>query len=248
MKTYELLSLDETGKAAFSHQSTHFIVSGTVMPEKLKSKIDTKMRRLKTKFFGDEDLVFHARDLFRQKGPFKILQDKKKEMQFWSEFISIVNNPEISFAFVITNKANAQRMSWEPKTILKRSYLKVLAEFARHLKQLDKCGRIVTESEPSQDSYLLYAHNRLQSLGLGDGSVSGNEYKNMVTSLSLVNKQNLDIDVQLSDTMALVASSWYEREILKSKKSLTKVEQMKKRLLARKLVDLKRPSSLTVLI
>lgn len=109
MKSYELLSLDETGKAAFSHQSQRFIVSGTVMPEKLKPKIDLKMRKLKKKFFGDEEIVLHARDLFRQKGPFQILHDKPTETRFWSEFISIVNNPEISFFFVITNKIQAKK-------------------------------------------------------------------------------------------------------------------------------------------
>lgn len=139
-------------------------------------------------------------------------------------------------------------MSWQPQTILKRSYLKVIADFAQHLKQLGKNGRISTESEPSQDAYLLYAHNRLQALGTGDGSVSASEYKNMITSLSLVDKQNQDIDIQLADTMALVVNFWYETEILKSGKSLSRIDQMKKRLLARKLADLERPSNITVLI
>jgi len=156
-------------------------------------------------FFNDDELVFHARDMSRKKGPFSILKTGSKEMQFWSEFISLVNNPEISFFFVTTNKRSAQKASWQLQTILKRSYLKILADFTRHLKATDYSGKIIVESNPEQYPYLIYAHNRMQSEGIGDGSVNGSEYKKMVTSLSLVNKSNLDIDVQLADAMALVA-------------------------------------------
>ena len=83
MRSYKLLSIDESGKAAFNHPSKFFVVSGTVIPEKIKSKIDTKMRRLKKKFFKNEEIVFHARDMFRKRGPFSILRNPKIETQFW---------------------------------------------------------------------------------------------------------------------------------------------------------------------
>ena len=206
------------------------------------------MRRLKKKFFKNEEIVFHARDMFRKRGPFSILRNPKIETQFWSEFISLVNNPQIIFFFVITNKEKAEKTNWEAQTILRRSYLKILAEFARHLKISSTCGKIITESEPTQDAYLIYAHNRLQSVGTGDGSVNGSEYKKMVTSLSLVNKANQDIDVQLSDTMALIAGQKYETEYLKKKAKPSKTEKMKKSLLARKLADSSNPSLFEILI
>ena len=116
MKAYKLLSLDETGKASYDHPSKLFVLSGAVIPEKLKLKIDHKMRSLKKKFFNDEELVFHARDMSRKKGPFSILNNGSKEQQFWSEFISLVNNSEISFFFVVTNKGLAPKYSKLGKT------------------------------------------------------------------------------------------------------------------------------------
>src|SRR3989344_4594098 len=193
MQPYKLLSLDETGKASFQHPSKLFVLSGVVIPEKIKARIDSKMRKLKKEFFGDSDLIFHARDMIRQKVPFHILRETKKELEFYSRFISFLNNEEISFFFVITNKATAQKANWQLATILRRSYLKILADFTRHLKTTKFNGKIITESDPTQDSYLIYAHNRLQAEGTGDGSVNGNEYRKMVTSLSLVNKSNQDI-------------------------------------------------------
>jgi len=248
MQAYKILSIDETGKASFKHPSKLFVLSGTVIPENLKSKIDAKMRALKQKFFGDEDIVFHARDMARKKGPFKILLNNKTELDFYSRFISFVNNPEISFFFVITNKAKASKANWQEGTILRRSYLKILADFTRHLKTTKTNGKIITESDPKQDICLIYAHNRLQSEGTGDGSVNGSEYRHMVTSLSLVNKSNYDIDVQLADTMALIAGLKYEIDVQGNKKKLSKVENMKQRLLERKLSDTKNPSLFEVLI
>ena len=51
MKSYKLLSIDETGKASYDHPSGLFVLSGAVIPEKLKTKVDHKMRLLKRKFF-----------------------------------------------------------------------------------------------------------------------------------------------------------------------------------------------------
>lgn len=248
MQSYKLLSLDESGKASFNHPSKLFILSGAVIPEKIKTKIDAKMKKLKKSFFKDEETIFHARDMVRKKGPFKILQNAKMELDFYSRFISLVNNPEISFFFVITNKIMAQKANWQPATVLKRSYLKILADFTRHLKTTKTHGKIITESDPSQDTYLIYAYNRLQAEGTGDGSVNGNEYRKMVTCLSLVNKANQDIDVQLADTMALIAGLKYEIDIEGKKRQLTKAERMKLKLLERKLSDTKNSSLFEVLI
>lgn len=248
MQPYKLLSIDETGKASYEHPSELFVLSGAVIAEKIKPKIDHKMRLLKKKFFNDEELVFHARDMTRKKGPFSILQDIKKEQQFWSEFISLVNNPEISFFFVVTNKNIAKKANWQLQTILRRSYLKILADFIRHLKTTGYKGKIIVESDPDQDSYLIYAHNRLQAEGSGDGSVSGPEYKKMVTSLSLVNKSNQDIDVQLADAMAIIAGLKYKLTVQKKQRKLTKIEDMKMRLLDRKLTDSNNPSLFEVLV
>ena len=57
MQSYKLLSLDESGKASFSHPSKLFILSGVVIPERLKAKVDSQMRKIKKKFFGNEEVA-----------------------------------------------------------------------------------------------------------------------------------------------------------------------------------------------
>lgn len=206
------------------------------------------MRRLKKKFFNDEEIVFHARDMARRKGPFVVLRDAKKEAQFWSDFVFVANDPEIVFLFVVTDKKKAQKQNWQPQTILRRSYLKLLTNFVKHLKATDCRGKIIVESEPSQDAYLIYAHNRLQSENADNNTTGNNEYRKRVTSLSLVNKTNLDIDVQLADIMALVVIEKYKNDEIKEKREQTKTEAIKNKLLQKKLSGKKSRSMLENLI
>jgi len=142
----------------------------------------------------------------RRKAQFTILQDPKKELQFWSEFISIANADEVSLFFVVVNKEKAKSLCWLERTILKRAYRKILEEFAT--KQLaNASGQIIAESDPSQDIYLIEAHNLIQANGVSDGSISAGEYRQKITSLSLVNKSNFDVDIQMADSLALIGSN-----------------------------------------
>lgn len=248
MQSYKLLSLDESGKASYSHPSKIFILSGVVIPEDLKPKIHNQMKKIKKKFFGDEEVVLHGRDMARAGSLFNSLSDTKTSNQFWTEFVSIVNHPEISLYFVVTDKTKAKRANWQSKTILERSYLRILSEFVRNLKNTRYCGRIINESVSEQDPYLIYAHNRLQSNGIGDGSVSGREYQKIITSLSLVNKANHDVDLQIADTIAFVGRLKYEKDVLRKIKNMTQAEKMKYRLIGRKVHSNNNPGLFEVLI
>lgn len=248
MQSYKLLSLDESGKASYSHPSKIFILSGVVIPEDLKPKVHNQMKKIKMEFFGDEEVVLHGRDMARAGSLFSSLSNPKIANKFWTEFVSVVNNPEISLYFVVTDKIKAKKANWQSKTILKRSYLRILSEFVRNLKNTQYCGRIINESVSEQDPYLIYAHNRLQSNGTGDGGVSGNEYQKIVTSLSLVNKSNHDVDLQIADTVAFVGRLKYEKDVLRKVKNMTLAEKMKYRLIERKVNSNNNPGLFEVLI
>lgn len=248
MITYKLLSLDESGKASYNHKSRLFILSGIVIPEKFKPKLDRLMRKLKKKYFKNENIVFHSRDMYRGKGPFAILQDPKKDLSFWSEFIAIAENAEISLIFVIADKQKAKAKGWQHRTILKRAYLKILEKFANKQLKQGISGKIIVESDPSQDFYLIEAHNRIQGMGTSDGTMSSAEYRQKITSLSLVNKANLDIDIQMADALASIAGMIYLLDRLHKQKKVNKVELMKKELIEKKLGNTANPSVFEVLI
>ncbi|EKE11837.1 MAG: hypothetical protein ACD_15C00016G0012 [uncultured bacterium] len=162
MNSYKILAIDETGKASLKHKSKNFILSGIIVPENFKPRLSKAMFKLKDKHFEDAELVFHCRDMIRKKGPFACLRENaKKEIQFWSEFIAILNSDKISLAFVIVDKAKAKKLGWNEIAILRKAYNKILEEFVKQHLGKKTCGKIIVESDPSQDKYLIEAHTRL---------------------------------------------------------------------------------------
>lgn len=233
--SYKILSIDESGKASYTHPSKLFILSAVLIPENFKIKLDIKVRKLKVKYFKNEEIVFHSRSMSRKKGPFSIFKDSKTETNFWSELISILNDQKISLIFIITNKQKARKRGWQLKTILKRSYFRLLELFLVQLTKDQGKGKIIAESDPSQDLYLIEAHTTQQA--------QNQNYRQSVTSISLVSKSNLDPDVQLADALAPIAGMIFSKV-----KPKNRIETVKIKLIKRKLENQINPSYLESLL
>ena len=228
---YKILSIDESGKASYKHRSKLFILSAVLIAESYQSKLDNQVRKLKKKFLKNENIVFHSRDMSRKKGPFSIFKDKKIETKFWSELVSILNSPKISFIFIIANKQKAKKLGWLPKTILEKSFFRLLELFLIQLTKDESLGRIIAESDTNQDKLLINAHVKHQNQNLS--------YRNNVTSLCLVTKANQDSSIQIADALGAIAGMYSGQT-----KPKNRIEQIKIRLIERKLQDPVNPSYL----
>ena len=234
-KNYKILSIDESGKASYKHQSKLFILSAVLIAENYQSKLDSQIRKLKKKFLKNENVVFHSRDMSRKKGPFSIFKDKKIETKFWSELVSILNLPEIAFIFIIANKQKAKKLGWQPKTILEKSFFRLLELFLIQLTKDGSLGRIIAESDTNQDKFLINAHVKHQNQNLS--------YRKNVTSLSLVTKANQDSSIQIADALGTIAGMQSGQT-----KPKNRIEQIKVKLIERKLKDPLNPSYLESLL
>jgi len=235
MAPYKIISLDESGKPAYSHASREFALTGVIVDEAIKRRLSTNLIRLKKKFFNDENSVLHYKQLSSKYGAFKVLRDKETEIKFWSDLLAILNKPKITYLFTIVDKSEAKKKGWLGKTIVQKSYAEIIKMFLRYLKGQNKKGKIITESEAFQDRYLIKAHNNYQSMGIPALKISGKKYNEMITSLSLVNKKNLDPELQLADLLGTTIRLRYRIRKLNSKEKISKVEKNKLRLIERKI-------------
>jgi len=210
MDKYKIIALDETGKASLNHLSKTFILSGLILKESCRKDLKKQLDNLKKKYFDNENIVLHCRDILRKKGPFACLRKNSNiEKLFWQDLIKIIKKEYLFLAFVVTNKEKARKLGWNSITILRRSYNTILKEFVKnHL--LKSKGKILVESDPSQDKYLIEAHNRLQGIGLPSEGISATQYRQKLTSISFVNKLNFDSEIQLADTLAIMANLFYD--------------------------------------
>jgi len=221
--------------ASYNHSSTEFALAGAVVDEKIKKKLDLRLTRIKKKYFGDGKVVLHYREIARKMEPFEALKDEETEIGFWAEILSLLNNPKINYVFTIVDKKKAREKGWHDKTIAERSYKVAIRLFAQKLKKEKQSGRIITESDIFSDTYLIKAHNKYQSNGIPALKISKKRYNKMITSLSLVNKYNLDPEVQLADLLGATARLRYRVKKLKSKEKISRVEKNKLKLIERKL-------------
>lgn len=237
MSNYRILSLDASGTPSYRHPSMEFGLTGAVISQKIKNRLDLKIRKIKKKFFRNEEVVLHYVEIVRKIGPFSVLKDKTTEIEFWAEILSILNNPNITYFFTVVNKQEAKKWGWQEQTIAERSYAAVIKMFIRKLKQDKQKGRILTESDIFQDEFLIKAHTKCQSQGFSPLKVSGKKYSEMITSVCLVNKNNLDPEVQLVDLLGTTARLRYRIKYLKSDEDVSGVEEKKLKLIERKLKE-----------
>lgn len=247
MGEYRILALDETGKASFEHASQAFVLSGLITSEDFLPKLKDDFSLLKKKYFSDPHIVFHCRDMLRKKGPFSILRDPTVEESFWNEFIINLEHNDVSMATIIVDKTKAKNLGWNDIAILRRAYSKMLEEFTRKHLTDSKKGKIIIESDPYQDKYLLEAHSRLQGQGVPSEGITPNDYRRKMTSVSLVNKLNLDINIQLADNLAIMGYVFYKLKINKGL-GVTPIEEKFKQLIERKIANTTNPSIFEVLV
>jgi len=246
---YKILALDETGKASPSHLSDVFLLSGMIISEDSLRSLEVHIKAIKQKFFNDPNIVFHCRDMLRKKGIFSILSDPAIEKGFWEDFIAIIDNPEISIMMAITDKRKTSKVGWNKIAILRKSYSKVVEGFAGAYLSNGYKGKIVAESDPGQDKFLLETHNRLQSFGIPSQGITGAEYRGRLTSVSLVNKLNLDVHIQTADNLAIMGRLFYNLKINKiDVSSLSNRDRLFKDLIDRKLANPINPSAFEILV
>jgi hypothetical protein len=204
-----VLAVDGSGVASFKHPSKEFCISGIITTTKNLTKINSRMSNVCKKYFSDPDVVLHFTEISRKIGIFDSLKDPLYETGFWSDIISVIENKEIMLVYGLADKDLIKSRGWQQITLAERCYHSVIKNFFRILIKLKLKGQIVTESDLYTDDALIKIHNKFQSEGIPILRVSSKKYHQTVTSLSLVNKYNLDSLVQLADLLGNISRKLY---------------------------------------
>ncbi|MEN8252928.1 MAG: DUF3800 domain-containing protein [Patescibacteria group bacterium] len=210
MKKQRTLFLDESGKADFGHYSKNFVLSACPIPSHKLVEYNNIAKQIIFKYWGSQksfsrrygvkNIVLHAKDIARCEGPFIILSDEMVNRSFWSDIYSqVISKTDITYYISLVDKIAIKKThpTWKKSTSLSRSYSFILDSFIRHL----KARKITAESSHDQDLTLINVFNTFQRN-------SYNMYRSkylvskLLTSISLVNKNNDGIGSQIADLMA----------------------------------------------
>jgi hypothetical protein len=221
MNKHKTLFIDESGKASLNHKSDYFIISACSIETNKLLDIRNIANNIIYKYWGTKNsyskkfkckkISFHSLDIAMFKGCFSILKNPKINKSFWKDLsFQLICRRDITYYVALTDKTKLKINSPDikKKTILLRSYKKILDEFIRQLIKKNDTGEIIAESTYDQDINLVAALNTLQRNSkrlYGDSQIANQT----ITSLSLVNKNDGEIGTEITDLIAWTGINKY---------------------------------------
>lgn len=258
------LFVDELGESAPKRyrQSPLFVVSGCSINQEKRDRISRHLDQIKFKFWDSTNIILRSYEIGRKEKDFVIF---KNNISRFRKFIKNLNSffstcPLVLLGVVVDQKETFRR-NWSQKTVVKKAYDNLFANFIRLLSAQNSSGEIVQEaSTPLQDITIYEKFYEYQSLGLPTDDIAHQEVKNRLTSLSFVTKKHMDAEAQLADLLSyglkleykirhrlirLNSLNSYEKMIRKQTRS--KLYKIPQNITAKKKLKYKNFQSLTIL-
>jgi hypothetical protein len=204
------LFIDELGNASFKHPSELYILSGCSIDESERNRMKIVADRIKFKYWGHTDIVFHSREIGRKDGDFKIFKDRGLYKSFLHDIEDFLSNSNFKMFFLVVDKKNARRIGWNDIKIYKDTTSFIIKNFLLILLSNDSRGEVIIESATAEkDFYFHRALGHFVAEGLRKPKVNHSKVQDTLTSISFVSKKNHDIEEQVADLFAHAAKCKY---------------------------------------
>ena len=227
------LYIDESGKhnlKIIDKKAPHFSLAGIIVHDNVKEHLKIIADRIKFKYWGTTNIVFHANEIRQQKDGFSIFKTKDYKFSiddFCSDFtcnflndnykVGLVsinkltylkNNPVIAHA--ISQLATAKPGSnWEKQvkgasdSLLKKAATELFIMYLDYLIKKDSSGEVIMESSNDVQDIIIYsAYNKILTSGFLPFGLDSAGVRKRLTGISFVTKLNHDIETQLADIAA----------------------------------------------
>lgn len=189
--------LDESGWADLKEvkKSPYFTVCGVVVKEISRAGIKRDLEKIKEKYFGSKHYVLHSARLRRE-----LKNDPKKIASFAVDLEKFLKSHNFFLLVSVVDKAKAIQYSWINKTVYERIYKDILGNLIKFLIARKSIGHIHAEaSTVHQDIFIYTNFFTFIANGLPALSITPDDIKRHLTSLTYVTKINNDAEEQIAD-------------------------------------------------
>ncbi|MCD4760992.1 DUF3800 domain-containing protein [bacterium] len=239
------LFIDELGTGNTKDlKSQLYILAGCSINDNERNNIEIWSDRIKFKYWGNTNIIFHSREIGRKDGDFSILKNKIIYKEFIKDLEIFLVRSKFKLFFVIVDKEDARKMAWNDIKIYKETSSNMIRNFLLILLSSDSRGKIIIESATAQkDFYIHKAVGHFLAEGLKSPKTNYKKIQDVLTSISFVTKKNYDIEEQIADLFAYAAKCRY---LIKKKRRFKKgsYEIMMLNLLNKKIFKKPRKSSI----
>ena len=199
------LFLDESGvpDASVTGRNPYFSLCGIIVNEASASHLKIKSDQIKYRYWKTTDVVFHYNEMSKKINKFSILNDSAISTEFYNDIQDLIRTTGIRCIAVSVNKKDAIIAGMTTKDIYEQANDEMLKAFIVFLHNKKSTGQIIIESAGTQKDMLLYKrYVHYLSKGLPSLELDHIGVKKILTSFSLVSKNNYDIETQIADLLA----------------------------------------------
>ncbi len=215
-KCYKLF-VDELGSTNQKHPSELYILSGCSIDDKKREGVKIFTNKIKFKYWGHTNVIFHSREIWRKEGDFSIFKNnKKKYNEFLDDLKLFLNESNFKMFFCIVDKKKTSKLGWGEAKTHKETTNSIIKNFLLISLSNDSRGEIVIESATAEKDF--FFHRSLGvflSKGLTTPKTDFKKVQDTITSISFVSKKNHDIEEQIADLLAYGAKCKYLKKKIK---------------------------------
>ncbi len=203
--------IDESGDHDLTHINQNFpvlTVAAFVIREDDIPAFEDAFKAVKNIHFGNEAVILHSRDIRKQIGPFKGLQDKDRREQFYADFNALVAHTPCHISSVTIRKELLIRQYAVPDNPYSLA-LEMLLERLVHIGQRHSASgqspmtiQLIAESRGRkvEDPQLVEAYN--YCCKNGTGYVKPEAIIKYCPELNIITKQSNSCGLQMADMLA----------------------------------------------
>lgn len=210
-KSEYCLFIDELGTANVDDMSSSlYILAGCSVNEDERKNMKIWADKIKFKYWGHKNIVFHSREIWRKENDFAILKDKKIFQQFLNDLKEFLEHARFKMFFIVIDKEKARKMAWNHVKIYKTTSDQLIRNFILILLTGDSRGKIIVESATAEkDFYFHRAAGYYLAAGIKELKVEYKKIQETLTAISFVTKNNFDIEEQIADLFVYAAKCKY---------------------------------------
>ncbi len=172
---------------------------------------------IKFKYWGlpHSNIIFHSAEIGRRSGAFGIFKNNDVLYdEFRKDLLHFLRSSTSTLFINVTEHKKSNAQNWDTSAVLSRASNHIVRSFILYLLGMKCKGKIVTESATDeQNRFFLQAFTTY----LSPGAIKEVHYRKVqeaLTSISIVTKNNHDIEEQIADCFAYAARCKYERDYL----------------------------------
>lgn len=203
----KVMYLDESGDHNLTPKKVSpnypiFVLGGVIVDRSyLREVIEPRVRELKRRFWGREDVILHTVDMRNNAGDFAFLTDSARRGVFYAELNALRQELEYQvIAVAIKKDAYAVRYGADAADPYRYALGLLIERFCWELDPEPDAGFVCAEKRnPALDRELMAAWEELRTNGTGTGDASSRRIEERIVGLDLRDKKPNLAGMQLAD-------------------------------------------------